>query len=207
MRALAGKRGWAARSARAANRVCCLVLLACGASAALRGHPVDSPAFTLESGVLWQVGASTPFPYRLWSTQLSWRSAPFFARALADGSRIVVRHRLTLVGTLIGQGPESHYVAIAGSPSVEWWDRTGTWSAFFGSGGGAGAIDSSGIAGGQGQDFTLNWFVRGGLEHVPARHLRWSAGLLYQHLSNGGMTRPNPGIDALGFSLGCSWRY
>ena len=28
---------------------------------------------------------------------------------------------------------------------------------------------------------------------------------MYQHMSNGGMTKPNPGIDALGFVLGYGW--
>ena len=32
-----------------------------------------------------------------------------------------------------------------------------------------------------------------------------NAGIMYQHMSNGGMTKPNPGIDALGFTLGYSW--
>jgi len=78
---------------------------------------------------------------------------------------------------------------------------------FSGSGGGFGCIDSQGVKGGQGQDFTLNWFIRGGIEHVIGKALRLSAGIMYQHMSNGGQTKPNPGIDALGFTLGCSWAY
>ncbi len=61
------------------------------------------------------------------------------------------------------------------------------------------------MRGGQGQDFTLNWFIRGGLEHVFGRDHRVSAGVMYQHMSNGGQTKPNPGIDALGFTAGYSW--
>jgi hypothetical protein len=76
---------------------------------------------------------------------------------------------------------------------------------FTGAGGGAGLIDSRGVKGGQGQDFTLNWFVRGGVEHAVARNLRLSAGLMFQHLSNGGQTNPNPGINVLGFMVGCTW--
>jgi len=33
------------------------------------------------------------------------------------------------------------------------------------------------------------------------------AGAMFQHMSNGGATDPNPGIDALGFTIGCSWRF
>ncbi len=120
----------------------------------------------------------------------------------ADGSRLVVRHRLTLIATWIQSGPESLYVGVAGSPSVEWWNKSGTWSVYGGAGGGVGAIDSRGVSGGQGQDFTLNWFARGGLEHVVSRNMRLSVGAMFQHLSNGGQTDPNPGIDAVGLTLG-----
>lgn len=170
-------------------------------------HPGDTATLSLESGVLWGIGRATPLAYRLVPTQLSWRSKEFLGHGFSDGSRIMIRHRLTLIGTVILQGPESHYLGFAGSPSVEWWDRSGTWSFFTGSGGGFGVIDSGGIVGGQGQDLTLNWFMRGGVEHVSARNLRFHLGFMYQHLSNGGMSKPNPGIDALGFTFGYSWTY
>ncbi len=166
-----------------------------------------SPALDLESGLLWQVGHNTPLSYRLVPTQLSWRSAEFMGHGFADGSRLVVRHRLTLIATWIQSGPESHYVGVAGLPSVEWWNKSGTWSLYGGAGGGVGAIDSRGVSGGQGQDFTLNWFARGGLEHVVSRNVRLSVGAMFQHLSNGGQTDPNPGIDAVGVTLGWSWVY
>ena len=170
-------------------------------------RPWASSALNVESGVLWEIGRGTPFAYRLVPMQLSWRSTGFLGHAFSDGSRIVIRHRLTLIGTVIQNGPESHYAGFSASPSLEWWDRTGTWSLFTGSGGGFGLIDSRGIKGGQGQDFTLNWFIRGGIEHVTAKNIRLSAGIMFQHMSNGGQTKLNPGIDALGFTLGYSWAY
>lgn len=173
----------------------------------VRALPWTTDALTLESGVLWEIGAGTPIAYRLVPTQLSWRSKEFLGHAFADGSRLVVRHRLTLIGTWVQHGPESHYVGFSGSPSIEWWDKTGTWSLFTGAGGGFGLIDSRGVRGGQGQDFTWNWFIRGGLAVVTAKDQRFSAGIMYQHLSNGGQTTPNPGIDALGFTLGYGWAF
>jgi len=170
-------------------------------------RPWETGALNVETGLLWNIGTGTPLSYRLVPTQLSWRSKQFLGHVFADGSRLIVRHRLTLIGTWIQQGPESHYVGFSGSPSVEWWDRTGTWSLFTGAGGGFGLLDSRGVRGGQGQDFTLNWFIRGGVELVAAKDRRFSAGIMYQHLSNGGQTKPNPGIDALGFTLGYSWRF
>lgn len=177
------------------------------ADEAAPARPWETGAMDLESGLLWQVGTGTPLSYRLIPTQLSWRSQEFWGRVLDDGSRLVVRHRITLIGTWVQQGPESRYVGIAASPSVEWWDKSGTWSWYGGAGGGGGLIDARGVRGGQGQDFTLNWFMRGGIEHVSAKNLRLSAGIMFQHMSNGGQTDPNPGIDALGFTLGGGWAF
>lgn len=184
-----------------------LVLATAGAFAAETpaGPPWKSGEWGLESGALWEVGTGTPFAYRLLQTQVSWRSAEFLGTEFSDGSRLVVRHRLTALGAAVQGGPESRYVALAGSPSLEWWNRAATGALFAGAGGGIGLIDSRGIKGGQGQDFTLNWFARGGIEHVASRNFRLSAVIMFQHLSNGGQTKPNPGIDALGFMLGCTW--
>ena len=169
--------------------------------------PWETGALNIESGVLWQVGSLTPISYRLVPTQFSWRSKQFLGHVFADGSRLIVRHRLTLIATWIQSGPESHYVGVSGSPSIEWWNAAGTWSLFGGAGGGFGWIDSGDVPGGQGQDFTFNWFIRGGIEYVTSKNGCLSAGIMYQHLSNGGQTEPNPGIDALGFTLGYSWAF
>lgn len=169
--------------------------------------PWSERDWTVESGLLWNVGTGTPIAYRIVPLQLSWRSRAALNHEFADGSRLVVRHRLTLLGDWIQHGPESIYAGFAASPSLEWWNAAGTRALFFGAGGGAGLIDSRGVRGGQGQDFTLNWFIRGGVEHVTAKNIRLSAGILFQHLSNGGQTNPNPGIDALGFTVGYGWSY
>jgi hypothetical protein len=171
----------------------------------ITARPQTSGAWSIESGVLWEVGSSTPFAYRMIQTQVSWKSAGGPSFEFNHGSRLVMRHRFTLLGSVVQGGPESRSVAIVASPSLEWRNRSESWSLFTGAGGGAGLIDSRGVKGGQGQDFTLNWFVRGGVEHAVARNLRLSAGLMFQHLSNGGQTNPNPGINVLGFMVGCTW--
>lgn len=185
----------------------CALATVAFAAEPVAGAPWASSAVNVETGVLWQIGRGTPIPYRLFPTQLSWRSAEFFGHAFADGSCLVLRHRLTLIATVVGNGPESRYLGFAGSPSLEWWNKIGTWSWFTGAGGGLGFTDARNIPGGLGQDLTLNWFMRGGIEHVTARQVHLTAGFMYQHLSNGGMTNPNPGIDALGFTLGAGWKF
>lgn len=193
-------------------RIYLLVFLLCASLRAADPSPApalpwETSAWSIETGVLWEIGTGTPIPYRLVPTQFSWRSAEAFGHTFANGSRIVFRHRLTLLASWIEHGPESHYIAFVGSPSVEWWDKSGKFSLYTGSGGGVGVIDSQGVKGGQGQDFTLTWFIRGGIEYVFSPGHSLTGGIMYEHMSNGGQTKPNPGIDALGFSLGYSWRY
>lgn len=169
--------------------------------------PWSSHAITVETGLLWQVGNNTPLSYRLVPTQVSWRSPRAFGRTLGDGSNLLVRHRFTLLASGFHQGPESHYVAVMASPSIEWWNKAATRCVFGGAGGGFGWLDSQAVPGAQGQDFTLNWFARAGIEWVVSARGTVNAGVLFQHMSNGGQTEPNPGIDAVGFTLGFAWSF
>ena len=164
-------------------------------------------AFDFEVGGLWEIGVNTPFHYQLIPTQLSWRTPRIFGFDLADGSTLSVRNKFTAIGTWVEQGPENHYFGFSASPSVEWWNKAQTFSIYAGAGGGCGAIDSQGVPGGQGQDFTLNWFAQLGVQKVLTDTLSLRVGAMFQHMSNGGATNPNPGIDALGFTVGCSWRF
>jgi lipid A 3-O-deacylase len=186
-----------------------LALLILAMPAAFGAAPADPPPWetsplTLESGLLWQVGKSTSLSYRIVPTQLSWRTSEVFGYALPDGSRVLVRTRISAMANWIQQGPESYYVALNASPSLEWWNAAGTWSLFGGAGGGFGLTDSRGVDGGQGQDFTLHWFARSGMERRLSATSSLQAGAFFLHMSNLGMTDPNPGIDAVGFTLGWS---
>ena len=102
-----------------------LLALAARATEPAAQPPWATSALSVESGVLWEIGTGTTIAYRLVPTQLSWRSKEVLEHIFADGSRIVVRHRLTLIGTWIENGPESHYVGVSGSPSIEWWNPAG----------------------------------------------------------------------------------
>jgi hypothetical protein len=169
-------------------------------------RPWSDTDVSVEHGLLWQIGKSTPLSYRLIPTQVSWRSREVLGWQF-DSGRLTIRNRATLFATWIQQGPESHYIGVSGSPSIEWWNKRGNWSAYTGAGGGVGWLDSQGVPGSQGQDFTLNWFARAGIEHIRSRYIRWSAGVMFQHMSNGGQTNPNPGIDALGLTVGWAWSF
>jgi lipid A 3-O-deacylase len=169
--------------------------------------PWDRHYVDLETGYLWKVGGDTPLDYGMVPVMLTWRSPEVLGMAFADGSKIIVRNRLTLLGQWVETGPENHYFGLMGAPSLEWWNAAGTWSVYGGIGGGAGWIDSQGVVGGQGQDFTLNWFGTVGLAHAINETTQVRVGAMFQHLSNGGATDPNPGVNTLGFTIGLSWGF
>ncbi len=58
------------------------------------------------------------------------------------------------------------------------------------------------VPGGQGQDFTFNILSAAGLAYTIDDRWTVNAGVLYQHLSNGGQTDPNPSLNLLGPQVG-----
>lgn len=162
-----------------------------------------------DTAVLWSFGKdATPLDYAFLPQILSVKT-PQFTHFNTGGGDIVVRARLSLLAEPIVVGPESYYVGFSFSPSIEWWNKPRSLAAFFSVGGGVGLMDAQGykVAGGQGQDFTLNWFATAGLKYRWNDH--WSAGLgiMFQHLSNGGQDPVNPGVNAVGPTLGLSWHF
>lgn len=172
-----------------------------------KAHPSDGWEWTLESGYLWNVGDNTAIPYEIIPTQLTLRSPVVWTLWEEDGgAKLVVRNRFSALFEAITRGPEDYYLGLAAAPSVEYWFTEKT-SAFFSIGGGAGVTNSSGGSEGMGQDLTFNWFTQLGLRHSIGENLSLLGGLYFIHHSNLGLTDPNPGIDALGFTLGCSWSF
>jgi hypothetical protein len=73
---------------------------------------------------------------------------------------------------------------------------------------GLGWLDSHpDVSGAQGQDFTFNILSAAGVAYTINDHWTANAGVLYEHLSNGGQTDPNPSLNLLGPQLGltCSF--
>ena len=171
-------------------------------------HPADAWELVLESGYAWNVGSNTAIDYEIVPTQLTLRApATLNWWEGSDGSRLVVRSRVSLMMESIVVGPETYYLGLSGAPSIEYWFPEERTSLFFSIGGGAGLTDSTAVPGGQGQDFTLNWFAQLGVRQEIAENLSVLASTYFVHHSNGGQTSPNPGIDALGFTLGLGWQF
>lgn len=171
-------------------------------------HPSEAWELTLETGYLWNVGSNTPIDYEIIPTQLTLRT-PTHWRWWEDenGARLIVRGRYSLMMETFTVGPESGYLGISGAPSIEYWFADARTSVFFSIGGGVGLTDSTRVPGGQGQDFTLNWFAQLGLRRELTENLSLLGGAYFLHHSNGGQTSPNPGIDALGFTVGLGWTF
>ncbi len=169
--------------------------------------PWEKHNFDFESGIAWQRSSNTPLPYRLVPSQISWRSPYHLKYDFGNESKIVLRSQVSLIGTWVENGPENHYFGFSSAPSIEWWSPNDKWSIYASIGGGLGFIDSTDVVGGQGQDKTLNWFAKSGLRYQLDESVGIFGGVFFQHLSNGGETEPNPGIDALGFTLGMSYSF
>jgi hypothetical protein len=63
------------------------------------------------------------------------------------------------------------------------------------------------VPGGQGQDFTFNILSAAGISYLVDDHWKISVGALYQHLSNGGQTDPNPSLNLFGPQVGMSYSF
>lgn len=188
---------------------CCVLALAAAPMARAQvPHPADRWEFALEAGYLAKVRNNSPHDYRIAPVQVAWRSP-----ALRDlwrspaGARLTVRNRFALVAEAIVRGPENHYFAVSGAPVFEFWAPDRRSAALFEIGGGVGFIDSRGVAGGQGQDLTFNWYTQGGLRRQLTEDFALTASLYFTHHSNLGMTSPNPGIDVLGLNFGAVWSF
>lgn len=175
---------------------------------ALATNAHDSWEWTLESGWLSQVGNNTDAEYEIIPTQLTLRSPVVWTWWSDDsGAQLIVRSRYSMLYETIIQGPEDYHLGFNAAPSIEYWPAAGSTSLFFSIGGGAGWINSAGGPDGQGQDLTFNWFMHLGLRQRVSAQASLLAGIYFIHHSNLGMTDPNPGIDALGLTLGVGWTF
>lgn len=184
-----------------------LALIACAPAAHAQALPADHAEWSIETGYLTKVKHNTPLDYRVVPTQLVWRSpAVFDLWRGEDGTRLLFRHRLALLLETFPRGAEDYYIGFSGAPSVELWFPNQRTALFTSVGGGVGYINAKGVEGGQGQKFTLNFFAQLGLRQQISKDFAVSGSAYFVHHSNGGMTSPNPGIDAAGITVGLTWR-
>ena len=108
----------------------------------------------------------------------------------------------------IFRGPENHYFGISAGLRYNFMRPSSRLIPYVSGGIGLGFIDSHPeISGAQGEDFTFNILTAAGLSYKIDQHWKASAGILYQHLSNAGLTTPNPSLNLLGPQLGMTYSF
>jgi lipid A 3-O-deacylase len=108
----------------------------------------------------------------------------------------------------IFRGIENHYFGLNLGMRYNFVRRGSRFVPYFSGGLGLGWIDShANIPGGQGQDFTFNILSAAGISYLVDDHWKISVGALYQHLSNGGQTDPNPSLNLFGPQVGVSYSF
>ena len=108
----------------------------------------------------------------------------------------------------IFRGPENHYFGLSFGFRYNFVQGNSRFVPYFSGGVGLGWIDShADIPGAQGQDFTFNILTAAGISYKVDNHWKLDVGLLYQHLSNGGQTDPNPSLNLLGPQVGLSYSF
>ncbi len=108
----------------------------------------------------------------------------------------------------IFRGPENHYFGISTGLRYNFVRPDSRLVPYVSGGIGLGFIDSHPeIPGAQGEDFTFNILTAAGLSYKIDEHWKASAGILYQHLSNAGLTTPNPSLNLLGPQLGVTYSF
>lgn len=155
----------------------------------------------LEVGSLFKVEGNTASGYALLPISLTTRSPQHLIRWDNGSGTVVLRAQLRIFHQTILDAPESRYSGISAGPVIEWWfsDQLAWYNSV---GGGGGILDSQDEYGAMGQDLTMNWYIQSGLRWQFDQRWSLQGGLLYQHMSNMGMTDPNPGLDAFGFTVG-----
>jgi lipid A 3-O-deacylase len=114
----------------------------------------------------------------------------------------------SLMAEPIFRGVESYYYGFDFGLRYN-FVRPGSRLVPYASGGvGAGLIDShANIPGAQGQDFTFNILSAIGVSYQWNDRWKIDAGVLYQHLSNGGQTDPNPSLNLIGPQLAATFSF
>ncbi len=114
----------------------------------------------------------------------------------------------TAMAEPIFRGVENHYFGINFGWRYNFVRPGSRFIPYFSGGLGLGWIDSHpDMRGSQGQDFTFNILTAVGVSYKLSDHWKLDAGALYQHLSNGGQTDPNPSLNLLGPQIGLNYSF
>ena len=115
---------------------------------------------------------------------------------------------VSAVAEPILQGIENRYFGFNFGSRYNFVQPGSRFVPYISGGVGLGWIDShANIPGGEGQDFTFNILTAAGVSYKVNDQWNVNVGILYQHLSNGGQTDPNPSLNLIGPQLGLTYSF
>ena len=169
--------------------------------------PLDAPSFEMAAETSYLLGTfGNPNSYEIGAQFITarWRIA-----ATKSDSWLRGYHQFYFSGVAepIFRGPENHYFGISTGFRYNFVQPHARLIPYVSGGVGLGWIDSTDTFGGQGQDFTFNVLAAGGVSYKLNDHWKASGGILYQHLSNGGQTDPNPSLNLFGPQVGVTYSF
>lgn len=116
------------------------------------------------------------------------------------------------MGAWFVRGLENHYFGISTGLRYNFVQPGSRWRPYISGGVGLGDVDATRVKtrGALGQDFTFNILTAIGVSYQYNEHWRFTGGILYQHLSNAGMSepeRPNSSLNLLGPQFGATYTF
>ncbi len=172
--------------------------VASSAAAELNPHRFE---LALESGYLFGV-INPPQTYQIGAEFLTAR-VRWGVLDRTDWLRGYNQSYVSAIAEPIFKGIENHYFGLNFGVRYNFVPPGSRLVPYVSGGLGLGWIDSHPeVPGGQGQDFTFNILSAAGLAYTIDDRWTVNAGVLYQHLSNGGQTDPNPSLNLLGPQVG-----
>lgn len=190
--------------------ICAPVTRAAGDKVSTHFTPDDSdaPSFEMASETAYMLGIiNNPNSYEIGAQFITarWRFGPVYREGFFRGYN---QFYFSGVAEPIFRGPENFYYGISIGLRYNFLHAGSRFTPYVSGGVGLGWIDShANINGAQGQDFTFNVVSAAGVSYQINDKWKASLGLVFEHLSNGGQTEPNPSLNLLGpqFGLTCSF--
>ena len=172
----------------------------------------DAPSFELASESAYMLGVfGNPHNYeiaaQLVTARVRWGSIQ------SDGfMRGYNQVYFQAMGEQFIRGIENHYFGINVGFRYNFVQPGRRWTPYMSGGVGLGAVDATKEyqPGALGQDFTFNIQSTVGVSYKMNQHWKLTAGIIYQHLSNAGLSepeRPNSSLNTLGPQLGATYSF
>jgi lipid A 3-O-deacylase len=173
-----------------------------------QGEAVEAPQFEVAAESAYLLGfINSPHSYEIGAELVTAR----VRWGMVEGDSWLHGYNqfyFSAVAEPIFRGIENHYFGINFGLRYNFVRPGSRFVPYVSGGVGLGWIDSHpNIPGAQGQDFTFNIMSAVGVSYQLNDRWKLNAGALYQHLSNGGQTDPNPSLNLIGPQIGLTYSF